>query len=295
MPLAVGVTAMLTYTVYSEAGGVGKTTISANCAVAHARAGHDVLVIDMDPQDGSLSYLLDVDDGRGESGVDNLVRHLIGRPGGPFDDLIRETEHGVDVVPSHNMLERLTELLLKTADLEEDTHPDPDYEYPMYEQLLRVLREASVPTRYDVLVVDPPATTGPQLYNALYATRNLVVPLELSGKGQQSITGLEDLVEGLEGELGINIGVLAAVPNEVKHTADQRAYREKLEALGYDVPVVIGDRTSMFEGCWRAQCSAFTFVEEHRSRTRDYEVETLDQFETLAAHLSRQVGLEVAA
>jgi cellulose biosynthesis protein BcsQ len=193
------------------------------------------------------------------------------------------------------MLERLTELLLKTADLEEDTHPDPDYEYPMYEQLLRVLQEADVPARYDVLIVDPPATTGPQLYNALYATRNLVVPLELSGKGQQSITGLEDLVEGLEGELGINIGVLAAVPNEVKNTADQRAYREKLEGLGYDVPVVIGDRTSMFEGCWRTQCSAFTFVEEHRSRTRDYEVETLEQFETLAAHLTRQVDLEVPA
>src|SRR6056297_3206176 len=128
MPLPPGLTSMLTYTVYSEAGGVGKTTISANCAVAHARAGHDVLVIDMDPQDGSLSYLL---------GVDNLVRHLIGRPGGAFDDLVHETEHGVSVVPSHNMLERLTELLLKTADLEEDTHPDPDYEYPMYEQLLR--------------------------------------------------------------------------------------------------------------------------------------------------------------
>ena len=131
MLLPPGLTHMLTYTVYSEAGGVGKTTISANCAVAHARAGHDVLVIDMDPQDGSLSYLLDVDDERGKSGVDNLVRHLIGRPGGAFDDLVHETEHGVSVVPSHNMLERLTELLLKTADLEEDTHPDPDYEYPM--------------------------------------------------------------------------------------------------------------------------------------------------------------------
>jgi chromosome partitioning protein len=286
---------MLTYTVYSEAGGVGKTTLSANLAVAHARAGLDVLVIDMDPQDGSISYLFDVDQGRSEGAADNLVRHMIGRPQGPFEDLVHEVEHGVDVVPSHNMLERLTELLLKTAELEEDTNPDPDYEFPMYEQLFRVLREGDVPSTYDVLIIDPPATTGPQLYNALYATRNLVIPVELSGKGEQSVSGLQDLVEGLESELAINIGVLAAIPNEVKNTSDQRQYREELEALGFDVPVSIRDRTSMFEGCWRQQCSAFTFVEEHRDRKRDYELETIEKFETLAAHLHAQVGLEVPA
>lgn len=286
---------MLTYTVYSEAGGVGKTTLAANLAVAHARAGQRVLVVDMDPQDGSLSYLLDVDTDRTAGDVDNLVRHLIGRPRGDFEDLVREAEHGLDVVPSHNMLERLTELLLKTAELEEDTHPDADYEFPEHEQLFRVLREADVPERYDVLIIDPPATAGPHLYNALYATRNLVIPIELSGKGEQSVEGLRDLVDGLEDELGINVGVLAAVPNEVKHTTDQRAYRERLEALGFDVPVTIGDRTSMFEGCWRERCSAFTFVEDHRDRRREYEVETLEQFDELAAHLASQVDMELRA
>jgi chromosome partitioning protein len=281
--------------VYSEAGGVGKTTLTANLAVAHARDDQRVLVIDMDPQDGSLSYLLGVDTDRATGDADNLVRHLIGRPRGAFDDLVREAEHGIDVVPSHNMLERLTELLLKTAELEEDTHPGDDYEFPQHEQLLRVLREADVPGEYDVLIIDPPATAGPHLYNALYATRNLVIPIELSGKGEQSVEGLRDLVGGLEEELGINIGVLAAVPNEVKHTTDQQAYRERLEALGFDVPVAIGDRTSMFEGCWREQCTAFTFVDDHRSRRRDYEVETLQQFDELAAHLAAQVGMEVRA
>lgn len=286
---------MLTYTVYSEAGGVGKTTIAANLAVAHARAGDRVLVVDMDPQDGSLSYLLDVDDDRADGRADNLVRHMIGRPAGEFDALVRTTEAGVDVVPAHNMLERLTELLLKTAELEEDTNPDPDYVYPEHEQLLRVLREADVPSQYDVLVVDPPAIAGPHLYNALYATRNLVIPIELSGKGERSVTGLQDLVESLEDELGVNVGVLAAVPNEVKNTTDQRAYREELTDLGYDVPITIGDRTSLFEGCWRQQCSAFTYVDEHRSGRRDYEVETLAKFEDLAAHLSATVGREVRA
>jgi chromosome partitioning protein len=280
---------MLTYTVYSEAGGVGKTTIAANLAVAHAREGNDVLMIDMDPQDGCLSYLFDVDSERSDGEADNLVRHMIKRPQGDFEDLIFEAENGIDVIPSHNMLERLTELLIKTSEIEEDTNPDPEYEFPEHEQLLRVLKENGVPSQYDVLIIDPPATAGPHLYNALFATRNLVIPLELSGKGEQSVEGLQDLVNGLEQELGINIGVLAAVPNEVKHTTDQTKYQEELNELGFDAPVTIGDRTSMFEGCWRQQCSAFTFIEEHRSRTRDYEVETLEQYETLAEHLISQV------
>lgn len=80
----------------------------------------------------------------------------------------------------------------------------------------------------------------------------------------------------------------------VNHTSDQRTYREQLEALGFDVPVTSGDHTSMFEGWWHRQCSAFTFVEDHRDRRRDYEIETLEQFDELTAH-PRQVGREVEA
>ena len=66
---------MLTYTPVSEAGGVGKTTTAATLAVSHARAGHDVLAIDMDTQNGSLTYFFGPDYDRGDPDVDNLVRH----------------------------------------------------------------------------------------------------------------------------------------------------------------------------------------------------------------------------
>ena len=175
---------------------MGKTTLAANLAVAHARAGQRVLVVRMDPQDGCLSFLLGVNTDRSADDSNDLVRHMIGRPIGEFDALIREVEHGVDVVPSHNMLERLTQLLLKAAELEGDTRPDPAYEYPRHEQLLHALREADVPSRYDMLVIDPPATAGPYLYNALYATRNLVIPLELSGKGNRASRGCRTSYRG---------------------------------------------------------------------------------------------------
>lgn len=279
---------MLSYAVYSEAGGVGKTTITANLAVAHARAGLDVLVVPLDPQDGDLSYLFDVDQNRTDSSADTLVHHLVGRGKGDFKDLITTVEHDVDIIPEHNRLEDLGEALRK----EQEARKDFGESFPMWSQLQRVLREAEVNKEYDILMVDPPASSGPHLYNALDATRNLVMPLEPSGKGQASVSGLDDLVSNLEDQLDINIGVLAAVPNGVKGTKDQSAVIEEIQNQGFDVPIVIGDRTSMLEGCWRKRCSAFTYVREHRNRQRDYEVETLAQFDELARHLESKADID---
>jgi cellulose biosynthesis protein BcsQ len=274
---------MLAYSTYSEAGGVGKTTTAANLAVAHARAGLKPLVLPLDPQDGDLSRLFGVDTARTES-VDNLVRHLIRRPKGEFADLIRTVE-SVDIVPEHNMLSDLGEYLQR----EKDQAEAMGEAFGMHAQLLRVLREAGVPDEYDVLICDPPATEGPHLYNAIHATRSLVIPIEPSAKGRAAVEGLEALVGGLEKQLDVDVGVLAAVPIGFKNTRDQRTI---LEEIDYSIPEVIGERASMMEGCWMRQCSAFRYVREFRDRRREYELETLAQFDRIARHLEAAVGIE---
>jgi cellulose biosynthesis protein BcsQ len=280
---------MLTYTPVSEAGGVGKTTTAATLAVSHARAGHDVLAIDMDTQNGSLTYLFGPDYDRGSSEVDNLVRHLVGRPKGDFSDLTHTVEHGVDLIPSHNMLEDLHEFLLNEKNQAEKLGES----YSMYHQLHRVLREADVRDEYDVVIVDSAGKAGPILYNALVAVRNVVIPFEATAKGQESIDGLDDLVEGLETSIGVDVGVLAVVPLAYKDTRDQREILGDLRDSGFSVPVVIGERGSLMEGCWKQQCSPYTYIDQHRSRKRDYELETLDQFDELARHLEHEADLEM--
>lgn len=274
---------MLAYSTYSEAGGVGKTTTAANLAVAHARAGLNPLVVPLDPQDGNLSRLFGVDEQRTES-VDNLVRHMIRRPKGNLNDLIKTVE-GVDIIPEHNMLSDLAEYLQR----EKDQAEAMGEAFGMYAQLLRVLREAGVPDEYDILICDPPASEGPHLYNAIHATRSLVIPVEPSAKGQAAVQGLESLVIGLQDQLDVDIGVLAAVPIGVKHTRDQRTILEEIE---YSIPEIIGERTSLMEGCWMQQCSAFRYVREFRDRRRDYELDTLGQFDRIARHLEQEAGLE---
>lgn len=274
---------MLAYSTYSEAGGVGKTTTAANLAVAHARAGLNPLVVPLDPQDGNLSRLFSVDEQRTEP-VDNLVRHMIRRPKGNLNDLIKTVE-GVDIIPEHNMLSDLAEYLQR----EKDQAEAMGEAFGMYAQLLRVLREAGVPDKYDVLICDPPASEGPHLYNAIHATRSLVIPVEPSAKGQAAVQGLESLVIGLQDQLDVDIGVLAAVPVGVKHTRDQRTILEEIE---YSIPEIIGERSSLMEGCWMQQCSAFRYVREFRDRRRDYELNTLGQFDRIARHLEQEAGLE---
>lgn len=274
---------MLAYSTYSEAGGVGKTTTAANLAVAHARAGLKPLIVPLDPQDGDLSRLFGVDDQRTES-VDNLVRHIIRRPNGDFDNLIRTVE-GVDIIPEHNMLSDLAEYLQR----EKEQSEAMGEAFGMHAQLLRVLRQAGVPDEYDVLICDPPATEGPHLYNAIHATRSLVIPVEPSAKGRAAVQGLEALVRGLQDQLDVQVGVLAAVPIGFKDTRDQRTI---LDEIDYAIPEIIGERASLMEGCWMQQCSAFRYVSEFRDRQRDYEIETLAQFDRIARHLEKEVGLE---
>jgi len=278
---------MLAYTVYSEAGGVGKTTLAANLAKADVRAGKDVLMIDLDTQEASLSYLLDVDEDRDDETADSLLRHMIERPRGDFEDLIKSSE-GIDIIPAHNILEYASKHLRRreeeAADFGESWNPN--------KQLLRVLREAGVHEQYDTLIVDPPASADIKLHNAIHATRHLVIPFEPSGKGYESVQGLDQLVGGLEEQLGIEVGVLAVVPNRYKGMNDQERFLEQLQNDGWDVPIKLRERSSMLEGCWAEQCTAYRYIEEHRKRERDHELDTIEKIDKLAAHIRQTKAVE---
>ncbi|WP_135827258.1 ParA family protein [Halorussus ruber] len=278
---------MLTYAVYSEAGGVGKTTLSANLARAHAENGYDVLVVDLDPQDGSLSHLLGVDEDRADGDADTLVHHMIDRPKGDLNDLFKTTE-GFDVLPSHNRLEDLGSLLDRAAQTAEDLGES----FSKFGRLQHVLAKSNIPENYDILIVDPPATVGPHLYNAIYATRSLVIPVEPTGKGSESIEGLESVVAGIEDTLDIQVGVLAAVVNRFEGTNDQQAIHEKVDDLPYPNPVTLRKRSSLFEKCWSIQGSAFAVEDTDNVRKlRDYEHETLDRIHDLASFLEERGNL----
>jgi chromosome partitioning protein len=183
------------------------------------------------------------------------------------------------------MLEDLPGLLTKAQEMAKDLGE----EFAPNDRLRQVLSAASIPGKYNTIILDPPATAGPQLYNAVSATRSLVLPVEPTGKGIQSVEGLEDMVVGLEDTLGFHVGILAVVPNGIGSTSNQEQYLAEIRDLGYDAPVALRDRSSLFEGCWDQRCTAFYYFGHHRSQKRDYEADTLDKLRDLAAHIE-EVG-----
>ncbi|MFC4989221.1 ParA family protein [Saliphagus infecundisoli] len=285
----------ITYTVYSESGGIHKTTWTANLAEAHARQGFDVLVIDLDHQAANLTYLFDVEEGRDDPDADNLVRHVLDRPNGDFDDLIQTTEEGVDVLPAHDMLEEFTELLLQRERFEENMGDDFD----RYEQLYKVLwEENNVQEDYDVVIIDPNARAEIMLYNAIYATRTLVAPSKPAGKGNKSLDGLGGLLESMSTNLGIDVGVAAVILSGVGDTSTHNRYGEQMEAE-YGVAGSIGKRESMMDEMWDVQGTAFKVVEEgwhngekEARRLREREVETLETILEVADSLANEFDVE---
>ncbi|WP_254547132.1 ParA family protein [Halomarina pelagica] len=285
----------ITYTVYSESGGIHKTTWTANLAAAHARQGFDVLVIDLDHQAANLTYLLDVEEGRDDPDADNLVRHVLGRPGGDFEDLIRSTDEGIDVLPAHDMLEEFTELLLQRERFEENMGDD----FNRYEQLYNVLwKENDVQKDYDVVIIDPNARAEIMLYNAIYATRTLVAPTKPAGKGNKSLDGLSGLLESMSEHLGIDVGVAAVILSGAGGTSTHRRYIDQMEDE-YGIAAAMGKRESMMDEMWDAQGTAFKVVEEgwHNGekgtrRRRDREVESLETILEIAGYLAAEFGVE---
>lgn len=91
-----------TIAIYSVKGGVGKTTLSANCAWCSAMlAGHKTLLWDLDAS-GGAGYLVGVDPGHKKraEGLFSKDRDAA--------DLIRETDyHGLDLLPADESLRAL--------------------------------------------------------------------------------------------------------------------------------------------------------------------------------------------
>ncbi len=302
---------MITAVVYSESGGTFKTTTTANLAASLTRMGLDVCVIDLDPQEGNLTSLLDVGEHRSDPDADNLVKHILEMPDGDFDDLIETSDEGIDIVPSHDMLGDFTSNLEQKISYEIGMKNMTKEEYPRYELLHDCLwDEQALHEQYDAVLIDPNARAEDLLYNAIYAMRTLVAPVKPAGKGNLSLEGLEELVTNMGTQLEIEIGLSCVVPSGVGQTnAHKQYYKQFDETDDFDTPVAIDYRESLMDTMWEARGSAYKVIEErwktfeedgemvskpgHR-RIRDRELETLRDIYELAAFIATETfGVEV--
>jgi cellulose biosynthesis protein BcsQ len=292
---------MIATVVYSESGGTYKTTMTANLAVALERMGLNVLVLDLDPQEGNLTSLFDVGEHRNDAEADNLVKHILEMPDGEFHDLIETSAEGIDVVPSHDMLGDFTSNLEQKISYETGMQNITREEYPRYELLYELLWDREqLQHEYDAVLIDPNARAEDLLYNAIYALRTLIAPVKPAGKGNLSLNGLEGLVQNMQRQLDIEIGLSCVVPSGMGRTNAHQQYKKQFENA-FATPVTIGERQSLMDAMWEAKGSAFKVVEERwktfeqedemvsepgQRRLHDRELETLRKLYELAGFIA---------
>lgn len=258
-------------TLWSESGGVGKTTLATNTAAALGRRGADVLVVDLDPQLGSLT------DHVGFSELKTGDREHLGdvllAEDGDASGLVVDAG-AFDLIPSHEGLANIeSEMAARGTSLREFR-----------------LRSALTPlaSDYDYFLIDPPATLNVLVDNALVAARDVVIPIELTRKGSVSIDGLEDTLDSMQRgfqtfDEDFRLGILAVVPNEVGDSNIYREVREQLEEDGKPVTPFGIRKRDVLKQAWQAQMDLFTFADSEETRElRDYEKDLLDQFDTVA-------------
>lgn len=225
---------MHTLALVNQKGGVGKTTTSVCLATALAHLGHDVLLVDLDPQMNATKWLL----GRElEPGEASVLESII-TAGEDADDtdwplarLIEPAGVGIDFVPAHADL----------ANIEGDIGEKPSRPYLLRERIRELnhgtgfsyLHEAGAHLppdgQYDFCLIDCPPSLGLLVVQALTASDSLVVPVNVDGMSMQGLGQLVATTREVRKYLNEQIEILGLLPNNL----DKRAglVNEGLDAL----------------------------------------------------------------
>lgn len=248
------------YAWWSESGGAGKTTDCVNTSAAIGRDGHDVIAIDVDPQRGSLTHHV----GHGDllaGDQENTIMDVFFEGVDPRE-IIVETEH-FDVLPGHEDL----------ANFQSELNNSGRRGLNQFTVIRDVVEDLA--DDYDYIIVDCPATLTELTDNAIFATRNVMVPLELTAKGEASQEGLEETIGEMHdgfSDLGVEISINGCVPSRVGNAKIFEEYRDHFESEKIPIsPFSIPEHSSL-KYAWKAQMDIFGFMESDETRDlRPYE------------------------
>lgn len=284
---------MYSLTVWTEGGGIGKTTITTSLAREFADAGLNTLVFDFDGQKGGLTANFGLLDSRETSSGDTVVDFLADNASDPFEELI-QTREGVDIVPNHRLVRDLeNEIKLRGGPRQREV---PD------EQLRRFIEEEELYKDYDILLVDvPKKVESANTRNALFATRNVLIPMELDFKSQVGVDGIIETLHRYEERKQIDVGVLGVVFNKVRANRTEtkqsraeleqhrKAYREKAGRTVPVSPIAIGNREALVKESMRSGRSLQQCIEDDE-RPADRNIQTRKKLPKLADWVLYQVS-----
>ena len=174
-------------TIASQKGGCGKTTTAINLASTLAFNKNKVLLVDLDPQ-AHASLGLNI---HAQNSIYNILSKLSPKKI-KLDDIIVNVEDGFDIAPSN--------ILLGTV--EQELADEISRESRLKEELDKITKS------YDYCLIDCPPNLGLLTINAIRASREVIIPLEMS---RFSMIGVERLIE-----------IIDLIKNRLRHVVEYR-------------------------------------------------------------------------
>jgi len=183
-----------TLCIANQKGGVGKSTVAVNLAACLAEREQRVLLIDLDPQAATTSWII----GDGEVVGYGLVHVFTGN--GNLEELVVRTRVArVDLVPAAFELQYVESAL----------HDEPS------SQTILNCAVKQLPQRWDVLLIDTPPGLGLLTSSALVACQEVIIPCEASALALAGVSMLTAHVQKIRQQLNPKLVVSGVLPSRV--------------------------------------------------------------------------------
>jgi len=203
--------------VFNQKGGVGKSTITCNLAAISASQGLRTLVIDLDPQGNSTSYLLGDTASDEQPSVAGFFEQTLSysfRNVPPTEYVVETPFENLDVMPSSPAL---NELLVKLES----------------RQKIYKLREALVQLAqtYDRIYIDTPPALNFFTRAALIGATGCLIPFDCDSFSRQALYALMDNVQEIRADHNPDLQIDGIVVNQFQSRANlpQRMVAELIE------------------------------------------------------------------
>lgn len=203
--------------VFNQKGGVGKSTITCNLAAISASQGLRTLVIDLDPQGNSSSYLLGASARDDQPNVAGFFEHSLSysfRSVPPTDFIVSTPHEGLDVMPSSPALNELQTKLESR-------------------QKIYKLREAlsQLGEQYERIYIDTPPALNFFTRSALIGASGCLIPFDCDQFSRQALYTLMDNVQEIRADHNPALAVKGIVVNQFQPRANlpQRMVNELID------------------------------------------------------------------
>jgi len=177
--------------VANQKGGVGKTTTVANLGIALSKLGHQVVMIDLDPQ-GALTVSFGFDPYTIKPSIyDVLLANDL-----PLDGVLRDLQSNACIAPTNTELIAIEYRILK----------EPDRTFRLKNSIARSTRAV------DYILIDTPPSLGLLTINALVCAQELLIPVATDYLAMRGVRSLMESVWFIRERINPELRLLGLVP-----------------------------------------------------------------------------------